>query len=461
MTTHALQVQPAPTTQPQPPTQLQPQPQLTVQTQLLPVSLVVHRPSVNVRDMVERSLADIVSWPCTEARMKGARRGPLFTAPEDSAGPKSAGTALGGGGMMGKVRPRRTSSALVGRHKSLLDALPNSKEKEKKKVRPASEGVVVEPKKEEEGAGEDGGEEKTPLQRKRASIHGAMQAFPKMDPPSPAREPHAVQVVAPSGQVIHPSANSTPQGDPATVSAQAQADVRRNGSTGSQAQSLNKGKPISPPRSRTVSSSGSFADGMRELFSLRRTFIKSAENVAVANAIANGPNPIYSVGAGLTNTRSDEMLVARAKPKTKASSAPVLMEEPDNGLYSLGAGITNTTLPTRRKNKPSLSGRAPNLLAALTKRRTRTAGAAPLSALTFTPLSEKDIVETDMIHTQAARSRSNEWYHPVPALRGGVPDRSKLGADLCTPAVRVRPSPVVEESMFGDFGDDVYDEERY
>ncbi|KAG9094290.1 hypothetical protein FRC06_010939 [Ceratobasidium sp. 370] len=293
MNTHALQVQPAPTSQPQPHSQPQPQPQLTVQTQLLPVSLVVHRPSASVRDMVDRALADIVSWPCTEARMKGARRGPLFAAPEDPVVPKSAGAALGGGGVMGKVRPRRTSSALVGRHKSLLDALPG-KEKEKKKARPASEGVA---------------------------------------------------------------------------------------------------------------------------------------------------------------------LVAKTKPK--ASSAPALVPDTGPGLYSLGAGITNTTTPPRRKSKPSFSGRAPNLFAALTRRRTRTAGAAPLSALTFTPLSEKDLVdEAGVVHAHTARSRSNEWYHPVPALRV-APDRTKLGADLCPPALRVQPSPVAEEGIFADFGDEVYDEERY
>ncbi|KAG8745766.1 hypothetical protein FRC10_007027 [Ceratobasidium sp. 414] len=441
MTTHALQVQPALTPQPQ----LQPQPQLTVQTQL-PVSLVVHRPSASVRDMVDRALADIVSWPCTEARMKGARRGPLFAAPEDPAGPKSAGAALGGG-VMSKVRPRRTSSTLVGRHKSLLDALPG-KEKEKKKARPASEGVVVEAKKDGSGDAEGG---KTPLQRKRATIHGATQPFPTTDPPSPAGEPHAVQVVAPSGQVIHRSTGNGVQGDPA-VSTQAQVDVRRNGSTGSQSQESGK-------RSRTVSSSGSFADGVRELFTLRKTFVKSAENVAVATAITMGPTPIFTVGAGLTNTRSDETLVAKTKPK--ASSAPALVPDTGAGLYSLGAGITNTTTPPRRKTKPSFSGRAPNLFAALTRRRTRTAGPAPLSALTFTPLSEKDLVDqADMMRAQTARSRSNEWYHPVPALRVAS-DRAKLGADLCAPTLRVQPSPVAEEGVFADFGDEVYDEERY
>lgn len=199
---------------------------------------------------------------------------------------------------------------------------------------------------------------------------------------------------------------------------------------------------------------------MRELFNLRRTFIKSAENVAVP--IPNGPNPIYSVGAGLTNTRSDEVLVPKSKPKPKASSAPALVQDAENGgLYSLGAGITNTTTPPKRKNKPSLSGRAPNLFTALTKRRTRTSGAAPLSALTFTPLNEKDLVnDADVMHTNTARSRSNEWYHPVPALR--APSRGMLGADLYTaPALRVQPSPVAEEGMFADFDDEVYNEERY
>ncbi|KAG8692290.1 hypothetical protein FRC08_009870 [Ceratobasidium sp. 394] len=61
------------------------------------------------------------------------------------------------------------------------------------------------------------------------------------------------------------------------------------------------------------------------------------------------------------------------------------------------------------------------------------------------------------MRTQTARSRSNEWYHPVPALRA---DRAKLGADLCTPTLRVQPSPVAEEGIFSEF-DGVYDEERY
>lgn len=270
---------------------------------------------------------------------------------------------------------------------------------------------------------------------------------------------YAVQVVAPGGQVIHNGQAPKPQPPNAQQPA---AQVNRNGSTTSQ-----RG-PISPPRSRTVSSSGSFADGMRELFT-RRTFTKSAENVAVTSAHANAPTPVYSVGAGLSNTRSEEGLAPHVRPKAKASSAPALAD-PEAGLYSLGAGITNTTTPPR-KPKVSTTGRSPGSggktgggllgsLAAFTKRRTRS-GAAPLSALTFTPLNEKDSPTSEDRYSQAARSRSNEWYHPVPAIRG-PPNRGMLGAELYThPALRLQPSPVAEEGMFADFGDEVYDEERY
>ncbi|QRV87491.1 PHD finger protein rhinoceros [Ceratobasidium sp. AG-Ba] len=464
MATHSLQIQPAPSqsviqSRAQPPSQPQPQPssqpqshpQLTLQTQLLPVSLVVHRPSTNVRDMVDRAIADIVSWPCTEARMKGGRRGPLFAAPEDTgvvAAPKSAGAGLGGSSVGSVMVP--FGGCAPGKEKE--------KDKDKKKVRPASEGVVVEAKKEATTASTGQGEgAKTPLQRKRATIHGTT-AFPTMDSPNNAPEQHAVQVVAPTGQALHPTTNGkgSAPGDPAiSGSSQTASDMRRNASTGSQ-KTIQSGKQISPPRSRTVSSSGSFADGMRELFNLRRTFIKSAENIA-APPPPQGPNPVYSVGAGLTNTRSDEVLVPRVKPKPKAGSTPAVVQDVENNpeLYSLGAGITNTTAPPKRQKKPSFSGR----LAVLTKRRTRPAGSTPLSALTFTPLNEKDLVNSPEV-SQTARSRSNEWYHPVPALR--TPSRGMLGADLYTPpALRVQPSPVAEEGIFVDFSDEVYSEERY
>lgn len=399
------------------------------------------------------------------------------------------GMGIGAIGMgMGKGRPRRTSSALVGRQKSLLDALPGDrsgkekekeKEKEKKKagVRSASpEGIGLESESQgtEEGAGVEQG--KTPLQRKRATIHGAMQTFPTMGPPSPAGEPerrhvrgqshsahghgHAVQVVAPVRQVVH--TGQAPPKPQAPSAQQPSGKVNRNGSNASQ-----RG-PISPPRSRTVSSSGSFADGMRELF-MRRTFIKSAENVAVTSAHANVPTPVYSVGAGLSNTRSDDGLAPHVRPKAKASSTPALAD-PEGGLYSLGAGITNTNA-SPRKQKISTTSRTQGAggkngggflgtLAALTKRRTRS-GAAPLSALTFTPLNEKGPPAGEERYSQAARSRSNEWYHPVPAIRG-PPNRGMLGAELYThPALRLQPSPVAEEGMFADFGDEVYDEERY
>lgn len=367
--------------------------------------------------------------------------------PEEAQAEAAAKAANTGGGVMGMVRPRRMSSALVGGSgkKALLDSLPGDrkdkadkekdKEREKKKAaaRPSSsEGVVVE-------------NPKTPLQRKRATIHGAMHSFPTMDPPSPAREPlshghsqpqqipSTVQVVAPGGQVV----------------AQQQVPPSRNTAEG----------PISPPRSRTVSSSGSFVDGMREFLMLRRTFTKSAENVAAVQAAAlaaEAPNPIYAVGAGLTNTRSEEVLAARAK--AKATSTPTLANGEDDGLYSLGAGITNTNT-VKRKHKTSLRASAAGMVAALTKRRTRS-GQAPLSALTFTPLSEKE-QENQAARSQTARSRSNEWYHPVPAVRN-APNRGMLGAELyTTPALRVQPSPVAEEGKFADFGDEVYDEERY
>ncbi|QRW01664.1 PHD finger protein rhinoceros [Ceratobasidium sp. AG-Ba] len=467
MATHSLQIQPAPSqsviqSQAQPPSQPQPQPssqpqshpQLTLQTQLLPVSLVVHRPSTNVRDMVDRAIADIVSWPCTEARMKGGRRGPLFAAPEDTgvvAAPKSAGAGLGGGGVgtvMGIVRPRRTSSALVGRHKSLLEAALPGKEKEKdkdkKKVRPASEGVVVEAKKEATAVSNAQGEgAKTPLQRKRATIHGTTD-FPTMDPPNNAPEQHAVQVVAPSGQVLHPTTNgkSSAPGDPAVSgSSQIASDMRRNASTGSQ-KTIQSGKPISPPRSRTVSSSGSLADGMRELFNFRRTFIKSAENIA-APSPPQGPNPVYSVGAGLTNTRSDEVLVPRVKPKPKTGSTPAVVQDVENKpeLYSLGAGITNTTTPPKRQKKP--------VLGACTEFARGIDQTTDSSARIHTTLS----AHVYAFERKGFGQRSRGLPDGSLAFERVVPSRSR--------ASYIQQGPVAEEGIFVDFNDEVYSEERY
>ena len=430
------------------PQALQVQTQLEQKIQQLENKPIVRRPSSNARAPIVLALADVISSNCREARDRaGMKRKPLWMTPEEAKAEAEAKAkaANASGGVMGMVRPRRMSSALVS-GKSLLDSLPGDRkdkaDKDKKKVaaaavavRPSSsEGVIEVP-------------NKTPLQRKRATIHGAMHAFPSMDaPPSPgpressSQSAHGhsqVQVVAPSGQVVARTHE-------AQVARAHEAQVIARTHEG----------PISPPRStpprsRTVSSSGSFADGVREFLMLRRTYTKSAENVAAVQAAqAEAPTPVYAVGAGLTNTRSEGELV---RAKSKGSPTPN-----DDELYSLGAGITNTTIP-KRKHKTSLRG-AVGALAAMTKRRPRS-GQAPLSALTFTPLPEKE--QAEPARSQTARSRSNEWYHPVPAVRG-APNRGMLGAELYSPPTfRVQPSPVAEEGRFADFGDEVYDEERY
>ncbi|KAB5595311.1 RhoGEF domain containing protein [Ceratobasidium theobromae] len=365
---------------------------------------IVRRPSSNARDPIISALADVISSTCREARDRATiKRKPLWVTPEEAAAQAEAAAAKSANGVMSMVRPRRMSSALVNGRPKLADAALDRKDKKKPDVRPSSsEGVAV---------------DKTPLQRKRATIHGAMHAFPSMDSPTPESEPLSQSV---------PALSSMAQAAPG---------------------------PISPPRSRTVSSSGSFVEGMRELLSLRRMYSKSVENMALA-AIPHAPNPIYAVGAGLTNTRSHDGL-ARANGLAAATTTSTSTREPE--LYSLGAGITNTSTIGRKRIKSlrSSSGSILGSIAAFTKRRSKT-GQAPLSALTFTPLSQKNQVDE---RAQTARSRSNEWYHPVPACR--APTRGMLGPDLYTQRTRVHPSPVAEEGRFATFGDEVYDENRY
>lgn len=382
------------------------------------------------------ALADVISSSCREARDRaGVKRKPLWVTPEEAAAAAEKEKEKAANGMMGMVRPRRMSSALVG-SKSKTAEKDKDKEKEKDKdkgaekekkkaatptvVRPSSsEGVVV-----------SGEANKTPLQRKRATIHGAMHAFPSMGPPSPERETQSLSAHGhgtPSSQPqVFPQQQpqqQPPQPPPKPPS------MHMRGPSGE--------NPISPPRSRTVSSSGSFVDGMRD-FLLRRAFAKSAENMALPAPVNDTPNPVYAVGAGLTNAKSEEGL-PRAK---KSGSVPVPGQDAP-GLYALGAGITNTdAAPPKRKPRISLrsSSAGAAFFAQLTgKRKSSKNNSTPMSSLTFTPMTEKDKAD----YQAAMRAR-------------GPPNRNMLGAELYTsPSMGVHPSPVAEESrLLEEEGDD-------
>ncbi|KAH7343495.1 hypothetical protein B0J17DRAFT_642587, partial [Rhizoctonia solani] len=413
-------------------------------TQLAPQQ-VVRRPSNNTRDPVVLALADVISSTCREARDRASlKRKPLWMTPEEAAAAAEKEKEKTANGMMGMVRPRRMSSALVG-GKSKTGEKDKEKEKEKDKggekekkkaptvVRPSSsEGVV------------SAENPKTPLQRKRATIHGAMHAFPSMGPPSPERETQSLSAHGHGTPLSQPTqVVSQPQQQPHQPPPKPPSMHMRGASTES---------PISPPRSRTVSSSGSFVDGMRD-FLLRRAFAKSAENMALPAPANDPPNPVYKVGEGLTNTKSEEGL-----PRTKkAGSVPV----PGQELYEVGKGITNTEAPPP-KRKPRISLRSSSagsaFFAQLTgKRKSSKNSSTPMSSLTFTPMTAKDKAEYEAsMRARESRSRSNEYYRRISPNQGGPPNRNMLGAELygSPSSMRLQPSPVAEESRFLEEGDD-------
>ncbi|KAG8691084.1 hypothetical protein FRC11_006907, partial [Ceratobasidium sp. 423] len=402
---------------------------------------VVRRPSNNTRDPVIMALADVISSTCREARDRASlKRKPLWMTPEEAAAAAEKEKEKAANGMMGMVRPRRMSSALVGKSKTADKDKDKEKDKEKDKsadkdkkkaVRPSSsEGVVAE-------------NPRTALQRKRATIHGAMHTFPSMGPPSPERETQSLSAHG-HGTLTQPPVVQQPQQQPPQPPPKPPPVHMRGASEG----------PISPPRSRTVSSSGSFVDGIHNFF-LRRAFAKSAENMALSPPTHDPPNPIYAVGAGLTNTKSDEGL---PRARAKAGSVPAPGQE-QPGLYALGAGITNTDAPLP-KRKPRISLRSSStssIFAQLTGKRKASKTSTPMSGLTFTPLSEKDKAEYQAaMRARESRSRSNEYYRRINPNQGGPPNRNMLGAELYTsPAsMGLHPSPVAEESRFLEEGDD-------
>ncbi|CAE6338976.1 unnamed protein product, partial [Rhizoctonia solani] len=409
-------------------------PALPVQPTQLTPQQVVRRPSNNTRDPVIMALADVISSSCREARDRASvRRKPLWMTPEEAAAAAEKEREKAANGMMGMVRPRRMSSALVGsksktaekdkdKEKDKEKDKAGEKEKEKKRTAPttvvrpsSSEGVVVVP-------GEPSN--KTSLQRKRATIHGGMHAFPSMGPPSPERETKALSAHGhgtPSTQVVVAApVQQAPQPPPKPPSMH-----MRGASEG----------PISPPRSRTVSSSGSFVGDVRD-FLLRRAFAKSAENMALPAPVHDPPNPVYTVGAGLTNTKSEEGL-PRANPN-KSGSVPVPQPSSSSAqapeLYALGAGITNTDPPPKRKPRISLrsSSAGSAFFARLTgSKRGSKDSSTPMSSLTFTPMSEKDRTESQAAaRARESRSRSNEYYRRMSPNQGGPPNRNMLGAEL-------------------------------
>ncbi|EUC66504.1 tyrosine kinase catalytic domain protein, partial [Rhizoctonia solani AG-3 Rhs1AP] len=411
---------------------------------------VVRRPSNHTRDPVIMALADVISSSCREARDRASvKRKPLWMTPEEAAAVAEKEREKAANGMMGMVRPRRMSSALVGNKAKTVEK-DKDKEKEKEKVGDKDKEkkkpvlTVARPSSSEGVVSENG--TKTSLQRKRATIHGGMHAFPSMDHPTvPGRRPTAAAASAASAPTTNPASATQPLPKPPSM------HMRGASAEG----------PISPPRSRTVSSSGSFVDGMRD-FLLRRAFAKSAENMALPVPAHDPPNPVYTVGAGLTNTKSEEGLpraaaAAAAKP-TKAGSLPVPSQDP--GLYALGAGITNTD-PPPPKRKPRISLRSGSagsaFFARLTGKRESKNGSTPLSSLTFTPMSEKDRAESlAAARARESRSRSNEYYRRISPNQGGPPNRNMLGAELYSSpsSMRLQPSPVAEESRFSEEADE-------
>ncbi|CAE6431748.1 unnamed protein product [Rhizoctonia solani] len=439
---------------------------------------VVRRPSNHTRDPVIMALADVISSSCREARDRASvKRKPLWMTPEEAAAVAEKEREKAANGMMGMVRPRRMSSALVGNKAKTVEK-DKDKEKEKEKVGDKDKEkkkpvlTVARPSSSEGVVSENG--TKTSLQRKRATIHGGMHAFPSMGPPSPERETQSLsahghsapsQIIQPSQVVVQPPPPQ-PQPQPQPLQQPTQPPPQQPTQPLPKPPSMHmRGAsaegPISPPRSRTVSSSGSFVDGMRD-FLLRRAFAKSAENMALPVPAHDPPNPVYTVGAGLTNTKSEEGLpraaaAAAAKP-TKAGSLPVPSQDP--GLYALGAGITNTD-PPPPKRKPRISLRSGSagsaFFARLTGKRESKNGSTPLSSLTFTPMSEKDRAESlAAARARESRSRSNEYYRRISPNQGGPPNRNMLGAELYSSpsSMRLQPSPVAEESRFSEEADE-------
>ncbi|KAF8709183.1 RhoGEF domain, partial [Rhizoctonia solani] len=468
---------PSPVTTAQPTLPAPVQPAAPQQQQLAPQPFV-RRPSNNTRDPVIMALSDVISSTCREARDRASvKRKPLWMTPEEASAAAEKEKEKAANGMMGMVRPRRMSSALVGSKSKSTDkdkdkdgkekGSEKDKEKDKEKENKAVEkerkkaAAVARPSS-SEGVGSSVNPDKTPLQRKRATIHGAMHAFPSMGPPSPEHEPQSLSVHGhgtPSSQVtLTPSAQQQQQHSQPPVQQQQQPPPRP---PSMHARKASDG-PISPPRSRTVSSSGSFVDGMRDFLLLRRAFAKSAENMALSAPSHDPPNPIYTVGAGLTNTKSEEGL-----PRTKSKSGSVPVPGQDSELYSLGAGITNAGAPPQPKRKPRISLRSSSagsaFFAQLTgKRKSSKNNAAPLSTLTFTPMSEKDKAEYQANQrARESRSRSNEYYRRITPNQGqqqaGPPNRNMLGAELYSSpsSMRLQPSPVAEESAkFIEEGDE-------
>ncbi|CAE6446439.1 unnamed protein product [Rhizoctonia solani] len=421
---------------------------------------VVRRPSNNTRDPVVMALADVISSACREARDRASlKRKPLWMTPEEAAAAAEKEKEKAANGMMGMVRPRRMSSALVG-GKSKTVEKDKDKEKEREKDKDKDKGGEKEKKKtaaptvvrpsSSEGVVVSGESAKMSLQRKRATIHGAMHAFPSMGPPSPERETQSLSAHGhgtPSSQPTQ--AVSQPQPQPPQPPPKPPSMHMRGASTES---------PISPPRSRTVSSSGSFVDGMRD-FLLRRAFAKSAENMALPAPANDPPNPVYKVGEGLTNTKSEEGLPrTTTTAKAKSGSVPV----PGQELYEVGKGITNTeTPPPKRKPRISLrsSSAGSAFFAQLTGKRksSKNNNSTPMSSLTFTPMTAKDKAEYEAaMRARESRSRSNEYYRRISPNQGGPPNRNMLGAELYSSpsSMRLQPSPVAEESRFLEEGDD-------
>ncbi|CCO28152.1 hypothetical protein BN14_02144 [Rhizoctonia solani AG-1 IB] len=416
------------------------------------------------------ALADVISSTCREARDRASvKRKPLWVTPEEAAAAAEKEREKAANGMMGMVRPRRMSSALVGSKSKSAD---KDKEKEKDKDKEKENKAVEKDKKKaatvarpssSEGVAPSASLEKTPLQRKRATIHGAMHAFPSMGPPSPDCEPQSLSVHGHGTPSTRTTPTPTPTSTPSAQQQHPQPPVQKQQPRppSMHARKASDG-PISPPRSRTVSSSGSFVDGMRDFLFLRRAFAKSAENMALSAPTHDPPNPVYTVGAGLTNTKSEEGL-----PRTKSKSGSVPVPGQDSSeLYSLGAGITNTgAVPPKRKPRISLrsSSAGSSFFAQLTgKRKSSKNNPAPMSTLTFTPMSEKDKAEYQANQrARESRSRSNEYYRRITPNQGqqqpGPPNRNMLGAELYSSpsSMRLQPSPVAEESAkFLEEGDE-------
>ncbi|KAF8759904.1 hypothetical protein RHS01_01656 [Rhizoctonia solani] len=442
---------PSPVTTAQPTLPAPVQPAAPQQQPLAPQPFV-RRPSNNTRDPVIMALSDVISSTCREARDRASvKRKPLWITPEEASAAAEKEKEKACERMMGQGQGRQGKGVGKGQGKGEQGG-GKGKEKGGSVARPSSS----------EGVGSSVNPDKTPLQRKRATIHGAMHAFPSMGPPSPEHEPQSLSVHGhgtPSSQVtLTPSAQQQQQHSQPPVQQQQQPPPRP---PSMHARKASDG-PISPPRSRTVSSSGSFVDGMRDFLLLRRAFAKSAENMALSAPSHDPPNPIYTVGAGLTNTKSEEGL-----PRTKSKSGSVPVPGQDSELYSLGAGITNAGAPPQPKRKPRISLRSSSagsaFFAQLTgKRKSSKNNAAPLSTLTFTPMSEKDKAEYQANQrARESRSRSNEYYRRITPNQGqqqaGPPNRNMLGAELYSSpsSMRLQPSPVAEESAkFIEEGDE-------